>query len=343
MMGVIYCHKNKITGKCYVGQTKHTLDERVSKNPLRSYKHNKQLVDDITTYGWDSFESLVLEAVDDSLLDEKETYWITELSKTVELYNKQMVGTSNSRHTIRQLNSVDKETSKLFCRLYKEENLSATEISKLTGYSNKTIIRQLRVCGINIENQEKISSKQAEQSSKIRDFLSNRVCPVCGGLFKKKDIRRKTCSRKCSRTYLYRMSEEDRQRVDREHDKFVSVYKDLLSDMALERQEYMNKLDMICDGKHVDMVENITNRINSKPIKCAKDIGICWKNDDIECKRLLDLITNSGINLLHFGFNSKLCRMFPNDLTTRKVLYLLRKYNVPHFERVGSIPTNLKF
>lgn len=179
-MGIIYCHKNKVTGKCYVGQTKHTLDERVSRNPLHSYRHNKQLVQDIATYGWNSFESCVLETVDGSLLDKRETYWIKELSKTTEVYNKQMVGTSNSKHTVRQLNIVDEETSMLFCRLYEDENLSASEISKLTGYSTNTILRWLRKCGITVEYRGRANSKQAEQSCKVKVFLSQRTCPVCG-------------------------------------------------------------------------------------------------------------------------------------------------------------------
>lgn len=342
-MGIIYCHKNKVTGKCYVGQTKHTLDERVSRNPLHSYRHNKQLVQDIATYGWNSFESCVLETVDDSLLDKRETYWIKELSKTTEVYNKQMVGTSNSKHTVRQLNIVDEETSMLFCRLYEDENLSASEISKLTGYSTNTILRWLRKCGITVEYRGRANSKQAEQSCKVKVFLSQRTCPVCGQLFKRNVISERTCSNKCARTYMYRMSKEDRERVDMEHNMFVDAYRGLLSSMALERQEYMRNLETICNDIHKSMEKDITEKIDNKTVKYSKDKKLLWKDDDIECKRLLDLIVNSGVNLLCFGFNSKLCEMFPNDLTKRKILYLLRKYDVPHFERSNSNPTNLKF
>lgn len=342
VVGIVYCHRNKVTGKCYVGQTKHTLEERVSKNPWRSYRHNKKLADDIATYGWDSFESHVLETVEDSLLDERETYWINELSKTTELYNKQMVGTSNSKYTIRQLHNVNEETSMLFCRLYEEENLSATEISKITGYSTKTILRWLRTYGINVKNCGKISSKQKEQSSMVKDFLSKCVCPVCGKLFKRNDVRIKTCSRECSRIYLYRMSDEDKQRVDSEYSLFVSTYNSILSNMALERKEYMAELETICDGVHDSMVKDIQEQVDKRTVHCSKNENTFWRRDDTECKRLLDLIMNSGVNLSCFGFNSKLCEMFPNDLTKKKILYLLRRYRVPHFERSNSNPTNLK-
>ena len=50
-------------------------------------------------------------------------------------------------------------------------------------------------------------------------------------------------------------------------------------------------------------------------------------------KRNLDLILTSGVDLMKFGYNTKLCEMFPEVLTKRVILRLLRKYNIPHFER----------
>lgn len=54
----------------------------------------------------------------------------------------------------------------------------------------------------------------------------------------------------------------------------------------------------------------------------------------------LDLILNSGVDLMKFGYNTKLCRMFPKELNKGTILFLLRKYNIPHFECVGSSKTN---
>lgn len=50
-MSIIYCHKNKITGKCYVGHTFKSLEERVSHNPYKAYSGNKEFSDDILKYG----------------------------------------------------------------------------------------------------------------------------------------------------------------------------------------------------------------------------------------------------------------------------------------------------
>lgn len=58
--------------------------------------------------------------------------------------------------------------------------------------------------------------------------------------------------------------------------------------------------------------------------------------------RILDLITSSGIDLMKYGYISKLCKLYPGTLTKRIVLHLLRKYHIKHFERSGSIPTRVR-
>ena len=57
--------------------------------------------------------------------------------------------------------------------------------------------------------------------------------------------------------------------------------------------------------------------------------------------QLLNLITSSGIDLMKFGYNTKLCEMF-SELNKKRILYLLRKYDIPHFERLGSNQANIK-
>lgn len=57
---------------------------------------------------------------------------------------------------------------------------------------------------------------------------------------------------------------------------------------------------------------------------------------------MLDLILSSGVDLMKFGYNTKLCKMFPKILTKNKILRLLRRYDVPHFERLGSNPIDTK-
>lgn len=53
-------------------------------------------------------------------------------------------------------------------------------------------------------------------------------------------------------------------------------------------------------------------------------------------EKLLKIILSSGIDLLKFGYSTKLCNAYPDILTKRIVLRLLRKYSIPHYERRGA-------
>lgn len=53
-------------------------------------------------------------------------------------------------------------------------------------------------------------------------------------------------------------------------------------------------------------------------------------------EQLLKVILGSGIDLLKFGYCTKLCNAYPDILTKRIVLRLLRKYSIPHYERRGA-------
>lgn len=72
---------------------------------------------------------------------------------------------------------------------------------------------------------------------------------------------------------------------------------------------------------------------------CMNKLRRVNTNRDLQ---LLTLITNSDIDLMKFGYNTKLCEMFP-ELSKKRILFLLRKYDIPHFERVGAHRTNLRF
>lgn len=58
----VYCHKNKINGKCYIGQTKHQ-DNLVIRTGSdgRGYFHNKYFKRAIQKYGWDNFEHYIIQ------------------------------------------------------------------------------------------------------------------------------------------------------------------------------------------------------------------------------------------------------------------------------------------
>ena len=81
---IIYKATNKITGKCYIGQTIQKLEKRIQ-NHLRDSEKNKKnqrpFLLSIKKYG---IESFVFEEIDRANstkdLDTKEIYWIEELN-----------------------------------------------------------------------------------------------------------------------------------------------------------------------------------------------------------------------------------------------------------------------
>lgn len=109
--------------------------------------------------------------------------------------------------------------------------------------------------------------------------------------------------------------------------------------------EFMSKLNEK-KHQHREYVENRINELKNSRTKLIVDScevyipkhtaeELQWRKDEVRCKQKLDLILNSGVDLMKFGYNAKLCRMFP-ELTKGIILFLLRKYNIPHFERKGS-------
>ena len=67
MTGRIYIHRNKVNGKCYVGQTVRDLQKRWGENGNGYLGHNKdgtymqpKFANAIIKYGWDNFEHLIL-------------------------------------------------------------------------------------------------------------------------------------------------------------------------------------------------------------------------------------------------------------------------------------------
>lgn len=77
-MGVIYKITNP-SNKIYIGKT-YNLRKRINAHKC-SAKKGKNLIlhNSIRKYGWDSHHLEIIETVDDTLLDEREIFWVNEL------------------------------------------------------------------------------------------------------------------------------------------------------------------------------------------------------------------------------------------------------------------------
>ena len=72
---IIYLHKNQINGRCYVGQTCQSLENRWGKNGIK-YATQPYFYEDIQKYGWDHFDHIILEKVSSKEeANEREVYW----------------------------------------------------------------------------------------------------------------------------------------------------------------------------------------------------------------------------------------------------------------------------
>lgn len=80
-MGKIYKIINKINNKQYVGKTTQTLEERyLGHIKCAKNKVNRYLYDAMNKYGYDNFSIQLIEECDDSILNDREIFWIAELN-----------------------------------------------------------------------------------------------------------------------------------------------------------------------------------------------------------------------------------------------------------------------
>ena len=94
MNGRLYIHKNKINGKCYVGQTiKQKTSYRWGKNGY-SYHNQNKFYNAIQKYGWDNFEHIILPTIyyTQDELNQAEIDMIQELDTINNGYNVSLGG-----------------------------------------------------------------------------------------------------------------------------------------------------------------------------------------------------------------------------------------------------------
>lgn len=134
-MAYIYCIKNNINGKCYVGKTLKSPKERFSEHLYDAYKpteENRPLYRAIKKYGENNFSLQVLEECADELASEREIWYIKKLKTYAHGYNATIGGDG------KQLFDHDVIKAQL------EAGLSQKLITELNGCSID-LVRQIRL------------------------------------------------------------------------------------------------------------------------------------------------------------------------------------------------------
>lgn len=134
-MAYIYCIKNNINGKCYVGKTLKSPNERFSEHLYDAYKpteENRPLYRAIKKYGKNNFSLQTLEECADELASEREIWYIKKLKTYAHGYNATIGGDG------KQLFDHDIIKAQL------EAGLSQKLIAELNGCSID-LIRQVRL------------------------------------------------------------------------------------------------------------------------------------------------------------------------------------------------------
>lgn len=168
-MGYIYLITNNINGKKYVGQTIHSINTRWSQHKSEAKRGipDVYFIRALRKYGIENFSVQELEECDNSILDEREQYYIKlyDSNNSLKGYNSTVGGNSNNRKYEPELIlnywqqgfAMTEIAEKLCCcgqtisAVLKENNISESEIRsrsmELTGKKNQKIILQYDLTG----------------------------------------------------------------------------------------------------------------------------------------------------------------------------------------------------
>lgn len=138
-------HKNKINGKCYIGLTKTSLNQRAGNNGY-GYKRCLKFYRAIEKYGWDNFEHIILFdnlSREEAALKEQETIKLFDSIKNG--YNADNGGFTghHSEETLQRIREKTKEANGKSVCCYETNKRYETikEASLDTGVDSASIIR----------------------------------------------------------------------------------------------------------------------------------------------------------------------------------------------------------
>ena len=136
-MAYIYCIKNDINDKPYIGKTVYTINNRFRRHINDAYSHrcNSKLHRAILKYGKEHFYPILIEECENSIAGEREKYYIQLYDSVVNGYNISYGGEGESQVNIKQL-------EQLYLQGYNFQ-----QIANQTGHTHQTVATRLKALG----------------------------------------------------------------------------------------------------------------------------------------------------------------------------------------------------
>lgn len=194
-MGIIYIHINSVNNKVYVGQTILSIERRKQLGYTSKFKNA------INKYGWNNFESYVLEHCQIQNLDEREIYWIEKYNSVESGYNTTPGGSSGGFRSKKICPECNKKINlPSFDRHYK-----ACIERKSCLYCNQKLSKT------NHKSKNQMCSKECirlHTGNKNLYMNNEKKCIICSQTFISKYKSRKTCSNKCLKVLISQNSKQ---------------------------------------------------------------------------------------------------------------------------------------
>jgi len=181
--GRLYIHKNKINGKCYVGQTIHE-DQNIRWRDGKGYYKSQKFNRAIKKYGWENFEHIILPTEYTSIeeLDNAEIALIEELNSYSSGYNATPGGIGSKNRV------VSAETRKKISSSMKEQ--------WVTGKRAKA----------KISNETKAKHRKNMLGNKLTKETKAKLSEATKKLWQSPEFRQKMIGRKVSNETKQKMS-----------------------------------------------------------------------------------------------------------------------------------------
>lgn len=196
-MGYIYKITNNINGKIYIGKTTRTIRERWKEHLEQTNYKKSKFYNALNKYGIDNFTIEEIEECDDSILNEKEIYWINFYNSYENGYNSTGGGDGRKIFSSTQIEQIIKLYQSGYCirdictilnssietvSFYVKQKLKLTdEEIKNNGYKirgkkqNKPVV-QLSLNGIEINTFSSMTEAQEKTG-----IWKNHIGDVCNG------------------------------------------------------------------------------------------------------------------------------------------------------------------